>query len=83
MQSQPNIVHHIIFVLGMLYSVLDLVNFVLEILEVFGDCTGMIGGQKQHPGVWLLMRCFFFTLPARFLLREFLATELMEFNPLQ
>jgi len=48
--------------LGMLYSILSIVSLVLMILEVIGGCTGTINGQKQHPGVWLLIRCLFFVL---------------------
>ena len=61
-KRKVTLITYITVALWILYSVLGLVNLVLGILEVFGGCAGMIGGQKQHPGVWLLMRCLSFTL---------------------
>ena len=48
--------------LGMIYSILRISNVVMITLSIFEGCLGMIGNTRQHPGLWLAIRCIVFTL---------------------
>ncbi len=56
------LITYITVVLGMLYSVLSIVNLVLMVLTIFEGCVGTISGRKQHPALWMTLKCLAFIL---------------------
>lgn len=58
-----SIIMYFTVVLGILYSLLSLVNLILIILSIFKNCPGYVTGtEQQNPAVWLFLRYIFFTL---------------------
>ena len=75
-----SIIMYVTVALGMLYSVLSLVNLTLVILSIFDGCPGHITGmEQQHPEVWLFLRYIFFTL--ELLLALLLMYSITDFRP--
>lgn len=48
--------------LGMIYSILSFFNLMIILLSLFYGCIGKLKYARQHPELWLTVRCIFFTL---------------------
>lgn len=56
------LITYITVFLGMIYSILSLFNLVIILLSIYDGCIGKIRDKRQHPELWLTIRCIFFTL---------------------
>ena len=75
-----SIIMYLTVFLGMLYSLLSLINLILIVLTVFEGCPGYtFNMQPQSPEVWLTLRYISFTL--EFLLALLLTYSIADYRP--